>query len=337
MNKFCVIGDSTNKPRYSSHIIVSSLNDAAKKLGLYDEGGIQVKWDALCQTHGDKVDVYISSYELAFPELLIKNSGNKPLLGVSSDNYKFILDGGKPAFLAGYFPLGVDSALWPIISKTEDLDRFSVLVYTESLARGGIDLCIESFGRAFPGQENCVLKIKDRNGTERFRRYIKERAAALDINIEYINEHWDINQIQSYLKGVDCQLYLNRSSTYALPPQELMTSGIPSIVIPYSGPKDYCEPNKNALCPRYKLRPVIEDLEMLMDSGARNFFLMDGYKNAPVWAVADIEDTANKLLTIRDNPGNINQSLSINARETANQFTWENSVLRLKEQLERWF
>lgn len=337
MNRFCVIGDSTNKPRYSSHIIVSSLNEAAKKLGFYDENGIQVKWDALCQTHGDKVDAYISSYELAFPELLIKNSSNKPLLGVSSDNHRFILEGGKPSELAGWFPLGVDSQSWGIVPKSKDLDKFCVGVYTESLVRGGVELCVHSFANAFIGKKNCVLKIKDRNATDKFIEHIKNTCKHYNIELEYYNDHWTVEQVKDFLSGIDCQLYLNRSSTWALPPIELMSAGIPIIIIPYSGPKEYAEDKVNCLTVDYAIRPVGETLFNLIDIGCRNYFLLDGYNTEPTWAVADIYSTGEKLLTLYENKDNICQSLSANAIKIGDKFSWENSVIKLKEQLDRWY
>lgn len=337
MNKFCVIGDSTNKPRYSSHVIVSSLNAAARKLGFFDENGLQLKWDSLCQTHGDRVDAYISSYEVAFPELLIKNSGNKPLIGVSSDNYNFIIQGGKPPELAGWFPLGVDSQSWSIVPKIKDLDKFCVGVYTESLVRGGIELCVDSFANAFLGKKGCVLKIKDRNATDEFIQNIKRMCQDYNIELEYYNDNWTIEQVKEFLAGVDCQLYLNRSSTWALPPIELMSAGIPTVIVPYSGPREYAENGVNCLTVDYSLKPVSETLYSLIRMGCRNYFLLDGYKTEPLWAVPDIHSVGQKLLTLYENKGNISQSLAINASKIGEKFSWENSVIKLKQQLERWF
>lgn len=336
MKKFCVIGDSTNKPRFSSHVIVSSLNEAAKKFGLFDENGIVIKYDCVCNTHGDKVDAFICTYELSFPEIILDNAANRPIIGVSRDNERFICEGGYSKDLASHISLGVDSTLWQPIRKTNDLDRFCVGVYTESLVRGGVELALSAFIKAFSGNKNAVLKIKDRNATSAFESWIKQHIRDFDVNIEYINDNWSVSQVNDWLKGIDCHLYLNRSSTFAMPPLELMASGIPTIIIPYSGPRDYCD-NTNSLLVDYQIENVYKDLDFLTAIGCRNFFFSYGYKEYPVWAKADISSIANKMLVLYENRDNIKGSLSNNAINTARNMTWEKSAENLGKLLTKWF
>lgn len=336
--KCCVIGDSTNKPKFSSHVIVSNLNKALQELNLFGDD-VVCKWDSLCQSQGNKVDVYISSYELNFPDSIIERTANKPLLGVGSDNYQFILNGGKSRELCDWFSLGVDSNLWRPIKKDRDLDRFCVFVYTETLVRSSIELCIKSF-KVFElarNDKNCVLKIKDRNGTNRVTQFIKEQAILYDINIEYINEHWDEEQVMEYLRGVDIQLYLNKISTFALPPLELLSCGVPSIIIPYGGPKDYCLDGYNSLTVKYKLEAVKDTIDDLANAGFRNFFVTHGYKITPTWANADVTDVAEKLLMLNKNDNNIRERISHGARVTAKEMTWQKSALQLSKLLCNWF
>lgn len=334
--KCCVIGDPTNKPKFSSHVIVSNLNKALQELDLFGDD-VVCKWDSLCQSHGDKVDVYISSYELSFPDSIIERTENKPLLGVGSDNYQFILNGGKSITLSDWFSLGVDSTIWRSINKNKDLDRFSVFVYTESLVRGGIESCIESFVLAFKKDRNCVLKIKDRNGDRTFNEYIKNRAKYYDINIEYINDNWDEDQVKEYLRGIDIHLYLNKISTFALPPLELLSCSIPSIILNYGGPKDYCIDNYNCLTIKYELEPIRNSIYDLIDIGCRNFFILNGYKITPTWAIPDINDVAKKLLILKENTNNICFNLKKGARETAEKLDWKSSAKQLHSKLLNWF
>lgn len=338
MIKYKILGDKpeNNPVQFSSNIIVTSLNDAAKKLGLYEENGIQVKYDSLCNTHGDKVDCFISSYELSFPNLILYNASNRPILGVSRDNQRFIIEGEYPKDLTGYINLGVDSNKFQFITKNRNKDKFVYCVNTESLVRGGIELSIEAFGKCFEGDKNCKLIIKDRNGTDEFARFISRIAKFYDIEIDYINANWDTETIIEFSKGIDCFIYLNRSSTFALPPLEGLSMGIPTICINYSGPRDYVIDGINALCPSYNLTYVKYDMGYLKGIGCRNFFLEQGYMKEPVWATTSIESIIQCLLEIRENR-ETREKLNYYGRLTAENMSWEKSALNLSLLLEKWF
>ena len=156
-----------------------------------------------------------------------------------------------------------------------------------------------------------------------------------NIQIEYTNANWNEIQVKEWLAGIDCQIYNNRSSTFALPPLELMSCGIPTIAIPYSGPKDYCN-NNNSLLIDFDLVNVSEDIEALNSVGCRNYFLAFGYKNHPVWAKSKIESVSTNLLRLEKDINKRN-SLSANGIFTAKSMSWEKSSLQLSKLLERWF
>src|SRR6185295_19166785 len=108
MVRFRILEDPVNKPRFSSNVIVSSLNEAAKEIGLYKEDGVQVKWDGVCNSHGNNVDAFLCSYEIGFPEIILNNAAQKPIIGVSLHNWSNILEGGYDPEKCGYINLGVD-------------------------------------------------------------------------------------------------------------------------------------------------------------------------------------------------------------------------------------
>ncbi|MEK6879178.1 MAG: glycosyltransferase [Nanoarchaeota archaeon] len=336
--KFCVIGDPADqKPRFSSSIIVSELNKAAKLLGLFDENGIILKWDGCCNTHGDKVDVLLCSYELLFPDILIRHAGGRPILGVSSDNYRFIRTGGHPEELTGSFRLGVDSELFYPVVKTKNLDKFVVALNSESLVRGGFELGIEAFGKLFADDYSARLIIKDRNSTDKFREYVKQRKKYFNIDLVYLNEHWlDISTTRDFYQGVDCVLQLNRSSTFNMPVMEALAMSIPTIVVPYSGPRDYCN-NENSCLVYYELSSVSRELQKLIDIGCRNYFFLSGYPSDPVWARADIHSVMAQILSVKENRDGFVDKIKQNARKTAEEYTWHRSAQELSKVLERWF
>jgi glycosyltransferase involved in cell wall biosynthesis len=338
MKKFKVVGDPNNQSRFSSKIIIDSLNAAAKKLDLYSDEELIIVYDGCCNNHGYKVDAFICTYEICFPSIVLNNANKKPILGVSQDNKQFIIDGGHPEELTGYFPLGVDASLYPKIQKTKNKSQFVVGVYTESLVRGGIELCLESFITAFKDNKDVKLVIKDRNATDIFSEYIKNFSKLHNVNIEYENSHFNsIDKIIEWFSGIDCHLYMNRSSTWAMPPCESMTMGIPTIAVSYSGPREYIFHGKTGLEIDYTKEYVQNSLFNLIEIGCRNFFFTSGYKTQPTWAVGNTQKASELLIQLKNN-SDLYKEISKNGREYAiNNLTWENSAKKLHKELQKWY
>lgn len=327
--KFKVIGDEANQPRYSSHIIIDSLNREARKLELYDEKGKVIFYDGVADSHGTNPDAFITTYEITFPWVVLNNAKGKLLIGVSSDNQSFMIEGGHDPELTAWFSLGVDSKLYPEVKKTRNLDKFVVGCYTESLIRGGVNSTIEAFGRAFSGRKDVKLCLKDRNGTETFEKWVKKQANFFNVEIEYLNCHFaTIEEIVNWFSGIDCHLYLNYSSTFALPPLEGLSMGIPTIAMSYSGPRHYIINGETGLTPKYTLKPIEEDFQTLQKIGTRNYFFLGGYKKTPTWAIPDLDDTARCLLEMESNK-ELRLLLKENGRKMAESLTWEKSVKQL--------
>lgn len=338
MNKIRVVGDPANPDRFSSKIIIDSLNEVLKKMDLYAENELNVVYDGCCNNHGYKADAFICTYEVCFPNILLNKALDKPILGVSKDNKQFIIDGGYPENLAGYFPLGVDSSLYPEVKKIKNKTQFVVGVYTESLIRGGIELCLEAFALAFKNNKEAKLLIKDRNGTKIFEEYVKAFAGYNNIDIEYQNCHFNtVDQIIDWFSGVDCHLYMNRSSTWAMPPCESMTMGIPTLAVAYSGPREYIFNKKTGIEIPYQKEELSYSISNLINIGCRNFFFTSGYKRQPTWAVGDIQKTAELLINLK-NDDDLRAQISKNGREFAiKNLTWQNSAIKLVEELNRWY
>jgi len=336
--KFKVVGDPNNKARFSSKIITDSLNEAAKSLGIYSDDSLTVVYDGCCNDHGYKADAFICTYEISFSNILLQKAGGKPILGVSKDNLNFILKGGYDLNYSGYFPLGVDSSLYPKIEKTKNLSQFVVGVYTESLIRGGVELCLQSFAKVFSGDKTAKLVIKDRNGTERFSQFVDHFSKENNIIVEYQNAHFnDISQITEWFSGVDCHLYMNRSSTWAMPPLESMTMGVPTLAVAYSGPREYIFDRRTGIEIPFSEVDINKDFQTLTEIGCRNFFFLSGYSSAPTWAVGNTAKAAEKLIELKNN-AELRNYISTNGRKYAiENLSWGKSALRLQEQLKRWY
>jgi glycosyltransferase involved in cell wall biosynthesis len=335
--KFKVVGDRNNQSRFSSRIITESLNEAAKSLGMYSDDSLTVVYDGCCNHHGYNPNAIICTYEITFPSILIQNANGKPILGVSRDNLNFITKSGYSPEKAGYFPLGVDSKLYPKIKKIKNLSQFTVGVYTESLIRGGVELCLQSFAKAFSGDADCKLLIKDRNGSEKFHQFVTHFSEKNNILVEYQNLHFsNISEITDWFSGVDCHLYMNRSSTWAMPPLESMTMGVPTLAVAYSGPREYIFDEETGIEIPFSEESITVDFPALAEIGCRNFFFLNGYSSQPTWAVGNTEKAAEKLIKLK-NDKNLSNKISAQGREYAiKNLSWQNSALKLQEQLARW-
>jgi glycosyltransferase involved in cell wall biosynthesis len=118
-----------------------------------------------------------------------------------------------------------------------------------------------------------------------------------------------------------------------MPPLELMSCGIPTLITSYSGPRDYCNIS-NSLIIKHKLEYVDEKLSFLLGIGCRNFFFLSGYKNRPVWAVPEIDSISDSLQWMYKVP-HLRDDLHYKGRQTASNMTWENSALQLSKILEK--
>lgn len=335
--KICITGDPTNKPKFSSSIIVSNLNSALKELNLYNEtDSIRVHYDCVCNSHGefDKIDIFLCTYEICLNDMIVNNAGGKPILGVSRHNFQNILDSGYPKEKVGWFPLGVDSEKFKPSPKIDS--SLGELVFTtasESLSRGGYDVLIDSFGTCFAGGPE-ILVLKDRNGLKRFEEYVSERASYYNIKIKYINDNWTSKQMLDLYSKSDILVYLNFCSTYSLPVAEYASAAKTIVCNAYSGPADYLTSDYNAVTPDFDIKYVDEDLSRLLSIGTRNFFFNGNYAKRPQWSIPKKDSVSEALIRVK-NDKQLCQKLATNARISAVGMSWQKSVLALVESLKK--
>jgi glycosyltransferase involved in cell wall biosynthesis len=332
LTKYKVVGDPNNPPRFSSSIIIDSLNEGAKKLGLYDENGAIVVYDCISNQHGYNADAIILCYEMPGHQILLQNSQGKPVIAVSRDNMSFLIETGFPKEKVDYINLGVDSKLWKPIKKEYLLDKYVVGCYTESLVRSGLEILVEAFGTLYGGDSNKILYIKDRNATPKFAEWIKEQSTYYNVDIIYNNCHLDtIEKEIEIFKHFDCHVNLNRSSTWFMPLLQSLSLGIPTASMCYSGPREYISDMLTGLEIDYDLEFLTnESLKALTDIGMRNFFFpVDNinYRQQPYWASPKIESVKEVLIKLESSY--IRSRLSFLGRSVAETLNWERSSLNL--------
>ena len=331
MRKIKVVGDPNNTESCSSEIIITNLNKGLKNLDLYSEDGDLVVYDCLANDHGQPAKYIICPYETAIPYVVFHNARNRVLIGVSNQNQTFYLEGGYPAEKTDVCLLGVDSKLWSPIQR-EPNKKFIFGMMCDSNTRAAYDELFTAFGRAFSGNRDVMLYIKDRWGTPQFKAYIKYITELLDITVCYDDDHITDKRKERILYNLlDCHVFLNRSSTFAMTVAQGMAMQKPTIVMDYSGPRDYCN-HLNAFLVDFDLKEIkSEDLEILASRGYRNYLFtpnISSFRINPRWAVPNVDSLTGKLRQVYENE-QLRRETAYYARGTAEALTWEKSAATL--------
>jgi len=333
MTKFCVKGDPLNPNRFSSKIIIDSLNNGAKNIGVYGELEKLVVYDCIANQHNLNPDAIICCYEFVIPYIVKKNAGDKLLVAVSRDNMIFLLEGGIPKSKVGYINLGVDSEKFCKVEKKYDKDLFICLSMTESLVRSGLEILIDGFGAAFSGNKEVLLYVKDRNALPEFELWIKNRAKYYNIQLRYENNHLDtIEKILDMYAHADVHYYLNRNTTWGMNVLESTSCGIPTATPMYGGPREYISDRLTGIGIDYELEDITQNkLNYLQSFGMRNFFFPinnQNYPRQPYWCKPKVESVSKTLLELYKNK-ELRETLSFNGRAMAQQLTWERAAMNL--------
>jgi len=326
--------DDTADGSFSSSIIVRSLNEALKNIGLYDEKGESVvSYSTIGSDCGRKdVKAIICLYELAFPEPVLKNLGGRPVIGSGLDNMHFAIRGGYPASLCHSLPLGVDSKFFQSKGPPQKNPK-RVICVAESNTRCGLHHVIEAFGKAFCGRKDVELYIKDRFATERCQSYLKYLANLHGVENFIHDTANTVNREQMRLlyESATINIFLNNSSTWALSCVEGMSMGLPLIAMNHSGPGNYIRNGENGFTVEWTDEAVDNKLisSLINTYGYRNFLFDESqYFKQPFWASPNVKDAAESLHFLIESDKEV-ECLSSGAIATARQFTWERSAAQL--------
>jgi glycosyltransferase involved in cell wall biosynthesis len=331
MKKIKVVGDPNNTPSCSSEIIISSLNNGLKNLDLFDDQGESIVYDCLANNHGHKTDNIICPYETSIPYVVASQAGGRKLIGVSTQNQLFFTEAGYPHNKTDVCLLGVDTKIWKPI-KREPKTKFRFGMMCDSNTRAAYEELLVAFGAAFKGNKQVELFIKDRWATPTFKSYVKELATALEIEVIHDDTHITnkAEEVQIY-SSLDCHIFLNRTSTFALTVAQGMAMEIPTIVMDYSGPRDYCNV-LNACLVNHRLEEISQfKVAELISKGFRNYLLAPNTSNfpkKPQWAVPDAKHLVACLKAIYEEK-DYRESIAYQGFVTAQTLTWEKAAATL--------
>lgn len=142
-------------------------------------------------------------------------------------------------------PHGVDHQFWaPLVRPERDVFTFGIAGYLDD--RKGWKQVVEAFVNEFDRSEPVRLKIHSTNPeTMYYTRWDSNYA-----KIESGHGYWSFEELRDFYYSLDCFVFPSRAEGIGYPPREAMSTGIPCIVMDYSGLSDIAKPQFN-----YVLKP----------------------------------------------------------------------------------
>jgi len=140
-------------------------------------------------------------------------------------------------------------------------DTFVFMFIGHAQERKNFKTMFKAYLTEFNNTDNVVFVIKSYDGGE-IHKVIQEIVEYVSSVLDkpeklmpkylYIYEDTDPNVLPTYFAAADVMVQCSRAEGFGKPIVEAMTLGIPSIVVPWSGPKDFCT-DKNSFPVPYSL------------------------------------------------------------------------------------
>ena len=218
-----------------------------------------------------------------------------------------------------------------VVDKIKDVDRshyglkkdsfifFFMFDFLSYLERKNPLALINAFKSAFSPDEDAVLLLKCSNSENNREGRDRILEAAKGLNVKFIDQYFDKDEIHALVSLCDCYVSLHRSEGFGLPLAEAMYLKKPVIATGYSGNTEFMN-GKNSFLVDYKL------IEIDKDYGP--------YKRGNVWADPDVGQAAELMRLVyekRDLAKNIGE---IASRDIKVNFNPEVTGKKILERLE---
>jgi glycosyltransferase involved in cell wall biosynthesis len=166
---------------------------------------------------------------------------------VTSSHVKKILRDAGACFPIAVVGNGVDH--WLSISSQADFElpdsKFRFLHVSSCFPRKGIDILLESYGRAFTDADDVVLVIKTfpnpHNQLDMLLENVRSRQPRYP-RVAVLNDYFSDAQMKSLYERCDVLVAPSRAEGFGLPIAEAALSGASIITTGWSGQMDFCSP-----------------------------------------------------------------------------------------------
>ena len=174
-------------------------------------------------------------------------------------------------------PHGVDAALFapegprfdcgPTVAAGRG-ERVLFLFVGAAVARKGVDVLLDAYGRAFTARDPVTLVIKDHGGDVFYRGVgLAESIAAFGAregapDLLYMDAYLDAARLAALYRSCDAGVFPYRAEGFAMPILEAMACGTPSIVPRFGACLDFCDDATSFLIPARRIKlPVLRNLQ----------------------------------------------------------------------------
>ncbi len=239
-------------------------------------------------------------------------------------------------------PLGVDTALMtpdgPRFdfgpgTRAGDLDRFVFLFVGAAVARKGVDVLLEAYGRAFVASDPVTLVIKDHGGDVFYQGVrLVDAIAAFHArpgapDLHYLDAYLEPERLAALYRSCGAGVYPYRAEGFAMPILETMACGAPVIAPRFGACLDYCDDDTAFLVPARRIRlPVARSLQFNTLGFREEVQEVDFCEVDPGVLAAEMRRVAALGPRARE--------VGAAAARRARDFSWPVTIERIRERLE---
>ncbi|MBI5357052.1 glycosyltransferase family 4 protein [Candidatus Collierbacteria bacterium] len=229
---------------------------------------------------------------------------------VPNEFYKQVFRGSGVSVPITVIPHGVDTDRYGfIIRRGKPIFTFGSCGYLND-RKGALEL-IQAFASEFDQGEPIRLRLHSTNGYFGYYKYLS------DPRIEVTTDLWHPDELVKFYHDLDCFVFPSRAEGVGYPPREAMSTGLPVILMNYSGLSDVASPDFS-----YPLEPDgFEDRPGMLEQPGK-------------WARIDIPQIMYWMRYVYQHKGEAKTKGIIASQIMRQKYAWPICAKRLKDYLE---
>jgi glycosyltransferase involved in cell wall biosynthesis len=218
-------------------------------------------------------------------------------------------------------------------SRAGDPGRFVFLFVGAAVARKGVDVLLDAYGRAFTTDDPVTLVIKDHGGDVFYQGVrLAEAIAAFRArpgspDLHYLDTYLEPDRLAALYRSCDAGVFPYRAEGFAMPILEAMACGTPAIAPRFGACLDFCDDDTAFLVKARRIRlPVLRNLQFNTLGFREEVDEVDFCEVDPAVLAAEMRGVASLGPGVRE--------VGAAAAARARDFSWAATIERIRERLE---